>query len=358
MIHPARISIYKTEKSYFIVPSWYDNGGYLGIGPIRIVSTNSSLEELGQNLLNAVSDCRHGDTDYSQNSFKELLKVTKARSENKLMKIAKYVGVTFLAETIEFQLFRIDTNIKCWSSSKEDRVTKKSDIGISEITQTLLDVLSEKWVKQNISSNKLFENSTADSIDSLDQAILNDQNSSAILDRLREAGYFDFVDNNSIINDSLRNYATSKNIEFPNKGLNRLVSIDAESLFEAGGLIGLIDSVKETLSSLGINCQLGDHNEEFDNETSVYKSRWIEISGIKYEMEGVRDWESAFGSGYILINRILENNNFDGRLFGLHMDETSTLIILNETQFEIIKESQKGKNPIIPIDLEELKFSS
>lgn len=105
---------------------------------------------------------------------------------------------------------------------------------------------------------------------------------------------------------------------------------------------------------MGIDLNIGVYVEEFDNETSTYTKRTIELNGKTYDTSGSSDWGTAFNSGFKLIDEILEDFGRHERVFGLFMDESSMMIILNEPQFEYLIELIPEGSTYRPIDIKKM----
>jgi len=354
MNHSRKISIYRINKSYFIVPSWYDNGGSLGIHPIRQLDVDCSLSDFGKNILLAVSDCKEGDTDYSQNSWKELLKITKARSQSKLVKNAKLTTLKFLDNKIEYMLSRPDDSKKYFVGSPKDMFESISKISPKELAANTIKSLNDEFRKEGNHSFQERANESKPEVIELRQEILNDKDSNLLYQELLNSDFLKFIDSNSVINEIFKSYNEDRRIYIPFSGLNRIITIDAESLFEAGGYIELIQRIKPLMEKLQIKFEIGEDDENFDEDKSRYTERWVMINNTKYEMIEVSNWESAFKSGFKIINKLLVDNQFDGKLYGLIMDETSVLIILNVEQFRLISNVNLADENMKPIDLEEI----
>lgn len=176
----------------------------------------------------------------------------------------------------------------------------------------------------------------------------------SVEERLTELSYFNYVDSKDAIEKTFKDYKDDGKIKFPWNGLNRMFSIDAESIYEAGGLASHVKELAKLFSKYGIQLNIGKCIEEFNNDNSIYTKREIIINEKKYSTPNVSDWGSAFNSGFNLANTLLKENNFEGKVYGLFMDETSTLIILNIEQFEYLQNLIPEGSNYRPIDLEKM----
>ena len=178
-----------------------------------------------------------------------------------------------------------------------------------------------------------------------------DRDIKSVKAKLIELNYFQYSDSNQVIEETFKDYQNDGRINFPWDGLNRIFAIDAESIYEAGGLESHVTGLVELFGKLGIRLEVGECVEEFDNNSSTYTKREIVINGKNYSTPKVNDWGSGFNSGFKLTNLLLEENNFDGRVYGLFMDESSTLIILNKSQYDYLIELIPEGTEFRPIDI-------
>lgn len=175
--------------------------------------------------------------------------------------------------------------------------------------------------------------------------------------KLQELGYFKYVAPNSfgtIIEKTFENYQEDGVINFPWEGLNRVFGIDAESIYEASGIYDQIKGMLPMFKEMGIDLSIGEYVEEFDNESSTYTKRTIELDGKIYDASGSSDWGTAFNSGFKLIDEILEDYKKYERVFGLFMDESSMMIILDEPQYEYLIELIPEGSTYRPIDIKKM----
>ena len=184
-----------------------------------------------------------------------------------------------------------------------------------------------------------------------------DKSKESINQRLDELGYFKYVDPNnldSIIEKTFENYLEDGVINFPWEGLNRIFGIDAESIYEGDGIYDQIEGMLPIFNAMGIEMTIGEYVEEFDNDSSTYTKRTIELNGKKYDTSGSSDWATAFNSGFKLVDEILNEFGKGERVFGLFMDESSTMIILDESQFEYLSELIPEGSTYRPIDIKKM----
>lgn len=181
-----------------------------------------------------------------------------------------------------------------------------------------------------------------------------DKSTEVVEKNLRELGYFQFSDSEEVVDETFKDYKGDGVIHFPWKGLNRTFGIDAEFIYEAGGLESHIRGLISLFDKFGIVLNIGDCVEEFDNSSSTYTRREIIINGNKYSTPNVSEWGSAFNSGFKIANQLLDENNFDGKVYGLFMDESSTLIVLSQDQFDYLTALIPEGAAYRPIDIDKM----
>lgn len=176
-----------------------------------------------------------------------------------------------------------------------------------------------------------------------------------VTEELIALNYFQYSETiQTTIEDTFKDYQNDGEINFPWEGLNRILGVDSESIYEAGGLESYVDGLVDLFRKLGIKLEVGQCIEEFDNNSSTYTKREIVINGKTYSTPNVTEWGSAFNSAFYLTNQLLKENNFNGKVYGLFMDESSTLIILNNDQYEYLVELIPEGATYRPIDLSKM----
>ncbi|MFK7776241.1 MAG: hypothetical protein AB8F94_29235 [Saprospiraceae bacterium] len=184
-----------------------------------------------------------------------------------------------------------------------------------------------------------------------------DKSKESVNKKLEELEYFKYVDSNnleSIVEKTFEDYKEDGIINFPWEGLNRIFGIDAESIYESNGIYDLIKVMLPIFKAMGIDLKVGGYVEEFDNNSSTYTKRTIELNEKTYDTSGSSDRATAFNSGFKLVDEILKEFGKEERVFGLFMDESSTMIILDEPQFEYLNELIPEGATYHPIDIKKM----
>lgn len=175
--------------------------------------------------------------------------------------------------------------------------------------------------------------------------------------QLDKLGYFKYVDAKnleSVVEKTFENYKGEGKINFPWDSLNRTFSIDARAIFKSDGILEQIESMLEIFHALGIDLEIGEYVEEFDEVKEIYTKRSIELNEKIYSLAGVSDWGTAFNSGFKLIDFLLKEYGKTERVFGLFLDETSTLIILDDPLFSYLRRLIPDGSKYRPVDLRKM----
>lgn len=162
-----------------------------------------------------------------------------------------------------------------------------------------------------------------------------DISKASVIKELNRLSYFKYAQDVELaINETFKDYADDGRICFPITSLNRVFSIDAEFVFEGDGIKDQIKGMTELLNALGIKVVIEAYNEEFTSD--MYIRRDIQINGKTYDALPATDWGDAFDSCVRLINTILIDYNKNERVYWLFPDETSSMILLTEAQFDYL----------------------
>lgn len=184
---------------------------------------------------------------------------------------------------------------------------------------------------------------------------MNEKSQEIINAKLEGLGFFKYLSPNKkdiIRQEIFKDYKDDGVIKFPIEGLNRIFWIDAESIFEGDGIKDQITGMIPMFKGMGFELNIGKYVEEFDGEK--YTKRSIEINGKEYDASGAFDWATGFNSGFKLVDELLDDLKLEERVFGLFMDETSTLIILNDDQFNYLFNLIPEGSNYRPIDIKKM----
>lgn len=180
----------------------------------------------------------------------------------------------------------------------------------------------------------------------------------SVEEKLIALGYFKYSDSTDGVEETFKDYKDDGRIQFPFAGLYRTFAIDAEDIYEEGGLESHVKGLVGLFAKFGVQLNVGACVEEFDNASSTYTKREIIINDKKYETPNVNEWGSAFNSGFRLANQLLEEYKVDGKVYGLFMDQASVLIILTTDQFEYLQNLIPEGSEYRPLDLEKMMGTS
>lgn len=169
-------------------------------------------------------------------------------------------------------------------------------------------------------------------IDNKTQAALS---KTSVLYDLKNLSYFDYAnDIDQAIDETFKGYSDDGIINFPYNVLGRIFYLDGEFIFEQDGLANQIESMTSLFKEMGLTVTIEDYKEVFTAER--YLKRDIKINGMIYNGLPATDWGDASEACIRIINQILKANNKNEKVFLLFADETSTMILLTEEQFEYL----------------------
>ncbi len=184
---------------------------------------------------------------------------------------------------------------------------------------------------------------------------MNEKSKEIIKAKLEELRFFKYLNPNKkdiVHQEMFKDYQGDGVLKFPIDGLNRIFWIDAESIYEGDGIKDQINGMIPMFKGMGFELNIGKYVEEFDGEK--YSKRTIEINGREYDASNASDWATAFNTGFRLVDELLNELNLEERVFGLFMDETSTLIILNDVQFNYLTNLIPEGSTYRPVDIKKM----
>lgn len=138
------VRVYRIKETIYTIPTLSEAIGISGltINPIRQVNLKDGPIELINTILETRSDCEIGEHDFSRNSFKQFLKLSKVRSEKKLNQNSKCISVIFTKENIILKNFFYDENIKAMFSKDEDDILLAIGMDKKEFGEKILSLLN------------------------------------------------------------------------------------------------------------------------------------------------------------------------------------------------------------------------
>lgn len=144
---------------------------------------------------------------------------------------------------------------------------------------TLLIVITGIWIVKTNRNTKAQPN-----------RVYNKEEAENFVKRLEELEYFKYAEHSDLDNlkkDMLDNYGpdnTLSTIWDENTGTPkdfRCYSCDGETVYEQGGITGLLNKLKPTFDKLGFKCDISNHFEEWDDKNKWLNHR-ISINGTEY----------------------------------------------------------------------------
>lgn len=124
---------------------------------------------------------------------------------------------------------------------------------------------------------------------------------------------------------------------------NRFYFIDCEELFEIGGLIYYLKTIKPTFEKLGLELRFSN---EKSSQTKEHWKHTIELNGKEYvafdNNFGELDWEFAYVKFIEMLNAELESQKSEERFYPISGQNDGKIVLLSKKQFEFIKEDRKS----------------
>ncbi len=190
-----------------------------------------------------------------------------------------------------------------------------------------------------------------------------------VINKLKELGYFNLTDDKDIDGakkDMLAFYDKFKS--FDGKMFDdilryvdyRFYYIDAEDLFEVGGLVEYLDEVKPTFERMGLKFF---YENEIDTEEGNYWKHAITINGkeyiaYEYDMEKDNDpWGRAYINFINILNDVLKTQNSTERVYPIKSENDGRLVFLTEELFNYVSQVYPKVPGEHPMSIDEWKIS-
>jgi len=119
---------------------------------------------------------------------------------------------------------------------------------------------------------------------------------------------------------------------------NRFYFIDTETLFEGGGLIQYLETVKKSFDKLNLKLEFSD---EFNNQTERHWTHKIKLNGkeyVAYDNDfGDNDWGISFINFIEMLNDQLKIQKSNERFYPISSGNDGRMVLLTKEQFEFVK---------------------
>lgn len=119
---------------------------------------------------------------------------------------------------------------------------------------------------------------------------------------------------------------------------NRFYFIDTETLFEGGGLIQYLETVKKSFDKLDLKLEISD---EFNNQTEKHWTHKIKLNGKEYiafdNDFGDTDWGISFIYFIEMLNDQLKIQKSNERFYPIRSGNDGEMVLLTKEQFEFVK---------------------
>ncbi|MDR6764711.1 hypothetical protein J2Y38_004948 [Flavobacterium sp. 2755] len=126
---------------------------------------------------------------------------------------------------------------------------------------------------------------------------------------------------------------------------NRFYFIDSETLFEGGGLIQYLETVKISFNRLGLKLFISD---ELNVQTEKHWLHKIKLNGKEYiafdNNFGENDWTIAYLNFIEMLNDQLKLQNSNEQFYPISSGNDGKIVLLTKEQFEFVKMNYPNSN--------------
>ena len=172
--------------------------------------------------------------------------------------------------------------------------------------------------------------------------------------QLDESGYFKYTDQKNLqaIKECLlhnltkeKEFMTAFNFDGPFQAdamdLRFYNCGDCEELFEEGGVINLLDKMNSLFTKIGLTIKYSDDNYDDFKHT-------IKLNKRKYELadDSPLGWGETFEKYARMINKELELQKSDERIYLYSHDSGEYMVFLTERQYEIVSKYIDNNRPL------------
>lgn len=126
---------------------------------------------------------------------------------------------------------------------------------------------------------------------------------------------------------------------------NRFYFIDSEGLFEGGGLIQYLETVKDLFERLGLKLLTSD---ELNVQTEKHWLHKIKLNGNEYVAFdndfGVKDWGIAYVNFIEMLNTELKLQNCKEQFYPISSGNDGRIVLLTDKQFKFVQANYPDNN--------------
>ena len=136
---------------------------------------------------------------------------------------------------------------------------------------------------------------------------------------------------------------------------NRFYFVDTETLFEGGGLVQYLETVKVTFDKLKLKLLFSD---EISNQTKTHWTHTIKLNGKAYTAYdhdfGAKDWGIVYINFIEMLNDQLKLQKSEEQFYPISGENDGRMVLLTQKQFEfVIANYPNDEN--LPKELDEWK---
>jgi hypothetical protein len=171
------------------------------------------------------------------------------------------------------------------------------------------------------------------------------KSASSFIERLAQLGYFQFTppevaDQVKVeMSKHYEQYGELTSVDIDNHPVcHRLFSADEEELFEEGGMIAMLTSLKSAFEVRGLQLEINKHFEEYKNKDA---NQWVVLNNRKYilydNFDGsFKTWDYATAVFGTMVNDELRLQGSNEQFYTLSGGNDAKIILLTKAQYDFI----------------------
>lgn len=141
----GNVVLYFIKESVYAIPTVSEDIGTstgLSVSPIHYLKEGISPLSLGNLIIECLNNCRIGDFDFSESSFKDFLKLSKLKSQKRLNLESIRIQILFDKERIGLVRFFYDKHLRVLVSDEENKVFLSCGLSVVKLGSEVLDLIS------------------------------------------------------------------------------------------------------------------------------------------------------------------------------------------------------------------------
>ena len=128
---------------------------------------------------------------------------------------------------------------------------------------------------------------------------------------------------------------------------NRFYFIDSETLFEAEGLIGYLETIKTLFDKLNLKLVF---SEEYNSLTEKHWKHTIKLNGKEYVAFdndfGMNDWGISYANFIEMLNNELKLQGSKEQFYAISSGNDGKIVLMTEKQFDFVQANYSNNNAL------------